>query len=151
LTGLEAGHIAIEGGKGISEDLPGRVGDRSGEPCVVNLRLVLALGERNIKDRLVRVVGRSGDDLPSEAVVDLSIGAAGVSPAASELECTLAASTGRVKSDIFGGDSVGKGTDIRTVDVLLFESKFGSSISSLVSDGETDESSSNKGFHSLYY
>jgi len=121
LTALEAGHVTIEGGEGIHEDFPGRVGDKSGEPCVVNLCLILALGEGNIKLRRIRVVGRSGNDLPSEAVVDLSIGAAGVPPAASELESTLAASTCRVKSDICGGDSVSKGTDIGTVDVLLFE------------------------------
>ena len=148
MTALEARHVTLKRGEVVSEDFPGRVRDRSREPRVVDLSRVLVLGEGDIEDRAVWVVGSSGHDLPPEAVVDLSIRAAGVPPAGSHLKCTLRASATRVEGNIGGWDSVGKFIDCLTVDVLLLEGQLLGSISCLVSEGEAKKGDSNKGFHS---
>jgi len=145
----EAGHGTGDSGVCVGEDLSASVGDTPGETGVVDLGSVLVLSESEVEDGAVRVVSAGGHDLPSEAVVDLSISTAGVPPAAGHLENTLGNATGG-ESDILLWDSVGEVGDLLAVDVLLLKGLLLGSISGLVSNSNCGEDSGNESFHSVF-
>ena len=149
LAESEAGHGTGNGGVCVGEDLSASVGNTSGETGVVDGGSVLVLSEGEVEDGAVRVVSAGGHDLPSEAVVDLSISTAGVPPAAGHLENTLGNATGG-ESDIFLWDSVGELVNLLAVDVLLLKGLLLGSISGLVSNDDCGEGSGNESFHSEF-